>query len=91
MESPVAGGGAAEGSLVRLLAIVARPVLSVAAQSGVALLLYTKGRSQPFRRAAGWWMVYGTAVDVGCWPRPRAARECRCEPRREPGPGPGGA
>ena len=51
---------------VPLVALVARPILSLAAQSGVALILRRKGRPAPFRTAAGWWMVYGSAVDVGC-------------------------
>lgn len=66
MGSPATRGRAAEGSLLPLVALAARPALSVAAQSGVALLLAARGQPQPFRRAARWWMVYGTAVDLGC-------------------------
>lgn len=66
MKSPAPRGGAAEGSLLPLLALVARPALSLAAQSAVALVLAARGQRQPFRRAARWWMVYGTAVDLGC-------------------------
>ncbi len=47
---------------VPLVALVARPILSLAAQSGVALILRRKGRPAPFRTAAGWWMVYGSAM-----------------------------
>jgi membrane protease YdiL (CAAX protease family) len=53
-------------TVLPLVALVARPMLSLAAQSGVALILRRKGRPAPFRAAAGWWMVYGSAVDVGC-------------------------
>lgn len=49
-----------------LLALVARPALALAAQSGLALVLRAKCRPEPFGRAAGWWMVYGSAVDAGC-------------------------
>jgi hypothetical protein len=58
----------AGGSLLPPVAIVARPVLSLAAQSGVALLLRAGGQRRPFRRAGGWWMVYGTAADVRTTP-----------------------
>lgn len=89
-------GGAANGSLLPLLAIVARPALSLAAQSGVALLLCARGQPQPFRQAARWWMVYGTAVDVGCGAllvvaarregvSLRAAAGAGCRPRRSLG------
>ena len=53
-------------TVMPLVALVARPMLSLAAQSGVALILRCKGRPAPFRTAAGWWMVYGSAVNVGC-------------------------
>ena len=49
-----------------LLVLVARPALALAAQSGLALAFQAKGRPGPFVRAAGWWMVYGSAVDAGC-------------------------
>ena len=76
-----------------LLALVARPVLSIAAQSAVALVPTATGQRQPFRRAARWWMVYGTAVDVGCGAllaaaarregvSLRAAAGARAQPRR---------
>ena len=92
-EAPVTGGGEAEGPLVPLLALVARPGFSLVAQSGVALLLWASGQPQPFRRAARWWMVYGTAVDVGCGAllaaaarregvSLRAAAGAGCRPRR---------
>ena len=54
------------GVALPLLALVSRPALSLVSQSVVALLLRAKGRPEAFRRAAGWWMVYGTAVDAGC-------------------------
>jgi membrane protease YdiL (CAAX protease family) len=64
---PLAGAGkATERSWLPLVALVARPALSLAAQSGIALVLCANGQAQPFRRAAQWWMVYGTAVDAGC-------------------------
>jgi membrane protease YdiL (CAAX protease family) len=53
-------------TVLPLVALVARPMLSLAAQSGVALILRRKGRPAAFRAAAGWWMVYGSAVDVAC-------------------------
>jgi membrane protease YdiL (CAAX protease family) len=66
MEPPADVARGAGRSWLPLVALVARPALSLAAQSGVALVLRARGRPQPFRRAAGWWMVYGTAVDAGC-------------------------
>ncbi|HTX69343.1 MAG TPA: CPBP family glutamic-type intramembrane protease [Thermoleophilia bacterium] len=49
-----------------LVALLARPALALAAQSGTALRLRARHQPEPFRRAAGWWMVYSTAVDAGC-------------------------
>jgi membrane protease YdiL (CAAX protease family) len=67
LHEPRAAGVPAKPPLVLpLLMLVARPVFSMAAQSAVALLFRAKGQREPFRRAAGWWMVYGSAVDAGC-------------------------
>jgi hypothetical protein len=49
-----------------LLLVVARTVLLIASQAFVALLFFAKHHSDPWREAADWWTVYGTAADLGC-------------------------
>lgn len=70
-------------TVMPLVALVARPMLSLAAQSGAALILRRKGRLAPFRAAAGWWMVYGSAVDVGCAALVAAAARAEAAELRE--------
>jgi len=47
-----------------LLLVSARPVLLVASQALVALILLATHRRAPWRAAGDWWNVYGTVVDV---------------------------
>jgi Type II CAAX prenyl endopeptidase Rce1-like len=49
-----------------LLLVSARPVLLVASQALVALILLATHRRTPWRAAGDWWNVYGTVVDLGC-------------------------
>jgi hypothetical protein len=49
-----------------LLLVSARPVLLVASQAIVALILFAAHRRTPWRAAGDWWNVYGTVVDVSC-------------------------
>jgi len=49
-----------------LLLVAIRSVLLIVAQACVALLLLARHRAAPWRAAADWWTVYGTAADLGC-------------------------
>jgi CAAX prenyl protease-like protein len=49
-----------------LLLVSARPLLLVASQAIVALILFAAHRRTPWRAAGDWWNVYGTVVDVSC-------------------------
>jgi len=49
-----------------LLLVVTRTVVLIASQGLVALLLLAKHHLHPWREAADWWTVYGTAADLGC-------------------------
>lgn len=49
-----------------LLMLSARPALALAAQAMMAGILQRRGQSRPWRAAAGWWMVDGSLVDLGC-------------------------
>ena len=49
-----------------LLLVSARPLLLVASQAIVALMLFATHRHNPWRAAGDWWNVYGTVVDVSC-------------------------
>ncbi len=49
-----------------LLLVTARPVLLIAAQALVALILLKRGHATPWRAAGDWWGVYGTVADIGC-------------------------
>ena len=81
---PQAGHGGESASLtLPLLMLAARPALALTAQSALALVLRAAGRPAPFRAAAGWWMVYGSAVDVGCLTMIAAAARREGLPMRE--------
>ena len=49
-----------------LLLVAIRTALLIASQAFVALLLLAKHHADPWREAADWWTVYGTAADLGC-------------------------
>ncbi len=49
-----------------MVALIARPVLALAGQTGLALMMRARHRPDPFRRAAGYWMVTSSVADVGC-------------------------
>jgi membrane protease YdiL (CAAX protease family) len=49
-----------------LLMLVARPAFAIAAQAAVAGVFYFRGEAKPWLRAAPWWTVYGTLIDIGC-------------------------
>lgn len=49
-----------------LIVMLARPILMVAGQGLVALILAALHRPDPWRIAGYWWTVYGTFVDAGC-------------------------
>lgn len=46
--------------------LLLRSILALSGQAVVALILSMKGNPAPALAAAGWWTVYGTAVDIGC-------------------------
>lgn len=48
-----------------LIVMAARTVLGWIFQ-GLAVVLFFRGRADPWVEAAAWWRVYGTLVDVGC-------------------------
>jgi membrane protease YdiL (CAAX protease family) len=48
------------------LMVIARLVLAIAAQAGVAFVFHLCGRAKPWLLAAPWWSVYGTLIDIGC-------------------------
>jgi hypothetical protein len=49
-----------------IVAMIARPILALAGQTGLALVMRARHRPDPFRRAAGYWMVTSSFADVGC-------------------------
>lgn len=49
-----------------LLLVTARPLLLIAAQALVALILFALHRPSAWHAAGYWWTVYGTLVDIGC-------------------------
>jgi len=49
-----------------LIVTVARPILMIASQGLVALILAGQHRPDAWREAGHWWTVYGTLVDIGC-------------------------
>ncbi len=49
------------------LILLARLVVALLAQALVALVFLLLGHANPWQEAAGWWMVYGTLIDLGCF------------------------
>jgi hypothetical protein len=49
-----------------LIVILARPLLMIASQGLVALILAAMHRPDQWRLAGYWWTIYGTIVDIGC-------------------------
>jgi membrane protease YdiL (CAAX protease family) len=49
-----------------IVAMIARPIIALAGQTGLALVMRARHRPDPFRRAAGYWMVTSSFADVGC-------------------------
>ncbi len=49
-----------------IVLVVARCILLIIFQGILAFYFHLKGFQTPWERAAGWWTVYGTAVDITC-------------------------
>ena len=49
-----------------LLMLGARLDFAVAVQAFVAWVFFLRGEAIPWLRAAPWWTVYGTLIDIGC-------------------------
>jgi hypothetical protein len=49
-----------------LVVVTGRTVLAVVAQGIVALIYVLRHDPSPWQRAAPWWTIYGTLVDIGC-------------------------
>lgn len=64
IERRYAGGGLSWSRATTM--VLARPVLAVIAGGAVAGLFAWQGSASPWRDAAGWFPVYGTAIDAGC-------------------------
>ena len=48
------------------IAMIARPVLALAGQTALALMMRARHPPDPFRRVAGYWIVTSSVADVGC-------------------------
>lgn len=48
------------------LLVTARTALLLLCQGLLALILFVRHHSVPWREAGDWWAVYGTLVDIGC-------------------------
>jgi len=49
-----------------VLLLFMRTALALLLQSALALAFRLKGSPTPMREAGGWWMVYGTLIDIAC-------------------------
>jgi len=54
-------------TLAPRLILLARLILALIVQALLAVLLLLLGHANPWQEAAGWWMVYGTLIDLGCF------------------------